>query len=93
MLVVCCYDLFILGFPLSFVCYVSDPLLIIFSSSLPLLEFPTFLDYFKQIRQADAPYASKCAAHWRLFMRGPPNRPNEDEYGLIEVGIPIGLLL
>jgi hypothetical protein len=75
------------------VCYVSDPLLIIFSSSLPLLEFPTFLDYFKQIRQADAPYASKCAAHWRLFMRGPPNRPNEDEYGLIEVGIPIGLLL
>jgi len=24
-------------------------------------------------------------AHWKLFLEGPPNKPNEDEYGLIEV--------
>eukprot|EP01038_Epipyxis_sp_PR26KG_P004195 gene4195-5966_t len=52
---------------------------------LVMREFPTFLDYYKQIRDADAEYASKCIAHWRLFMEGPPNKPNKDEYGLIYV--------
>lgn len=48
-------------------------------------EFPTFLDYYRQIRDADPAYASKCNSHWRLFMQGPPNRPNKDECGLINV--------
>ena len=48
-------------------------------------EFPTFLDYFKQLRDADASYASTCNSHWRQFMQGPPNKPNVDEYGLIHV--------
>jgi hypothetical protein len=43
------------------------------------------LDYYRQLRDADPAYASKCNAHWRLFMQGPPNRPNKDDYGLINV--------
>jgi len=52
---------------------------------LVMREFPTFLDYFKQLRDADASYASTCNSHWRQFMQGPPNKPNVDEYGLIHV--------
>lgn len=52
---------------------------------LVMREFPAFLDYFRQIKEADPAYASKCNAHWRLFMKGPPNRPNRDECGLINV--------
>lgn len=52
-----------------------------------IAEFPTFLDYFRQIREVDQAYASKCIAHWRLFMQGPPNKPNNDEIGLINVSI------
>eukprot|EP00598_Pedospumella_elongata_P016886 CAMPEP_0184986566 /NCGR_PEP_ID=MMETSP1098-20130426/17259_1 /TAXON_ID=89044 /ORGANISM="Spumella elongata, Strain CCAP 955/1" /LENGTH=283 /DNA_ID=CAMNT_0027510877 /DNA_START=158 /DNA_END=1009 /DNA_ORIENTATION=- len=52
---------------------------------LVMREFPAFLDYFRQIKDADPAYASKCNAHWRLFMKGPPNRPNRDECGLIHV--------
>eukprot|EP00600_Ochromonadales_sp_CCMP1393_P016480 CAMPEP_0175033988 /NCGR_PEP_ID=MMETSP0005-20121125/22345_1 /TAXON_ID=420556 /ORGANISM="Ochromonas sp., Strain CCMP1393" /LENGTH=242 /DNA_ID=CAMNT_0016294747 /DNA_START=364 /DNA_END=1092 /DNA_ORIENTATION=+ len=52
---------------------------------LMMREFPAFMDYFRQMRDADAAYASKCCAHWRQFMQGPPNRPNEDECGLIHV--------
>ena len=56
-----------------------------FFFSLFVTEFPAFLDYYRQIRDADPAYASKCNAHWRLFMQGPPNRPNRDECGLIHV--------
>jgi len=52
---------------------------------LVMIEFPTFLDYFRQIKEVDTAYASKCISHWRLFMQGPPNKPNEDEIGLINV--------
>lgn len=54
---------------------------------LVMREFPAFLDYYRQLRDADPAYASKCNAHWRLFMAGPPNRPNHDECGLINVVI------
>lgn len=43
------------------------------------------MDYFRQIRDADAEYASKCISHWKTFIVGPPNHPNEDEYGLLKV--------
>ncbi|KAJ1432944.1 hypothetical protein B484DRAFT_429696 [Ochromonadaceae sp. CCMP2298] len=52
---------------------------------LMMREFPAFLDYFRQLREADQAYASKCCSHWRLFMQGPPNKPNRDDYGLIHV--------
>mmetsp|Transcript_14359 Transcript_14359/g.21474 ORF Transcript_14359/g.21474 Transcript_14359/m.21474 type:complete len:82 (+) Transcript_14359:764-1009(+) len=52
---------------------------------LVMREFPTFLDYYRQIRDAEPEYASKCIAHWRLFMQGPPNKPNKDKCGLIYV--------
>lgn len=45
--------------------------------------FPAFLDYFRQLRDAEPEYASKCLAHWRLFIAGPPNRPNRDDFGLL----------
>lgn len=49
------------------------------------IQFPCFADYFRQLRAADAEYASKCIAHWRLFVAGPPNRPNQDDFGLIRL--------
>jgi hypothetical protein len=55
------------------------------SCCFTVTEFPAFLDYYRQLRDADPAYASKCNAHWRLFMQGPPNRPNKDDYGLINV--------
>lgn len=48
-------------------------------------EFPTFSDLFRQMKDADPEYASKCLAQWQQFIKGPPNRPNYDEYGLIKV--------
>jgi hypothetical protein len=51
------------------------------------VEFPSFVDYFRQIREVDSEYASKCIAHWKLFLVGPPNRPNDDEYGIMKVFI------
>jgi len=50
-----------------------------------LRELPTFADYFQQLRAADAEFASHCASHWKSFLEGPPNRPYEDDYGLIEL--------
>lgn len=50
-----------------------------------MLEFPTFLDYYRQIREVEPEYAAKCISHWRQFMQGPPNKPNKDDYGLIHV--------
>lgn len=52
---------------------------------LAMNEFPVFLDYYRQMKAADPEYASKCLAHWRLFIAGPPNKPNRDEYGLLRV--------
>jgi hypothetical protein len=49
------------------------------------IELPAFADYFKQLRDADVAYAAQCMSHWKIFLQGPPNKPNEDEYGLIEV--------
>lgn len=49
------------------------------------VEFPIFQDFYRQMKQADNAYAAKCMAHWRLFIRGPPNRPNQDDYGLIRI--------
>mmetsp|Transcript_69862 Transcript_69862/g.145682 ORF Transcript_69862/g.145682 Transcript_69862/m.145682 type:complete len:295 (-) Transcript_69862:346-1230(-) len=52
---------------------------------LIMREFPSFVDYYRQLREADRAYASKCLAHWKLFMQGPTNRPNVDHFGLIAV--------
>jgi hypothetical protein len=40
------------------------------------------------MKDSDAEYASKCMAHWRLFIAGPPNRPNKDRSGLLQVIAP-----
>lgn len=50
-----------------------------------LRELPAFADYFRQIREADLRFASQCMSHWILFLEGPPNKPNEDVYGLLEI--------
>jgi len=52
---------------------------------LVLRELPMFADYYRQLRDADPDFALQCMAHWQQFLEGPPNRPNEDLYGLIEV--------
>lgn len=37
-----------------------------------------------QLRAADPTYAAQCLVHWRQFLRGPPNRPHRDPFGLLE---------
>ena len=46
-----------------------------------------FADYYRQLGEADMPFAKQCMAHWRRFLMGPPNKPNEDVYGLLDVSI------
>lgn len=47
-------------------------------------ELPVFADLFRQLYEADSTYAYQCLEHWRAFIAGPPNRPNEDEFGLVD---------
>lgn len=51
---------------------------------LLLNELPLFSDYFRQLCEVDKEYASQCMEHYLSFLEGPPNRPNEDHYGLLE---------
>eukprot|EP00595_Chromulina_sp_UTEXLB2642_P001594 CAMPEP_0196764668 /NCGR_PEP_ID=MMETSP1095-20130614/6592_1 /TAXON_ID=96789 ORGANISM="Chromulina nebulosa, Strain UTEXLB2642" /NCGR_SAMPLE_ID=MMETSP1095 /ASSEMBLY_ACC=CAM_ASM_000446 /LENGTH=185 /DNA_ID=CAMNT_0042120791 /DNA_START=450 /DNA_END=1007 /DNA_ORIENTATION=+ len=52
---------------------------------LVLRELPAFADYYRQLKDADNQYANQCMSHWKLFLQGPPNKPNDDMYGLIEI--------
>lgn len=52
---------------------------------LLMRELPAFSDYYRQLRDADSAYAHAAMEHWILFVEGPPNCPNEDDYGLIDV--------
>jgi hypothetical protein len=52
---------------------------------LLLREFPAFLDLYRQMVEADTEYALNSMRHWRLYLRGPPNCPNEDDYGLLDL--------
>lgn len=52
---------------------------------LVMRELPLFSDYYRQLCEADLPFSQQCMKHWRLFLQGPPNRPNHDNYGLIAI--------
>ena len=60
-----------------------------FLFSILLSELPMFADYYRQLGEADMPFAKQCMAHWRRFLMGPPNKPNEDVYGLLDVRTPV----
>lgn len=47
-------------------------------------ELPIFADLYRQLRDADPLYAHQCLEHWRSFIAGPPNNPNQDIYGLVD---------
>ena len=44
-----------------------------------------FADLFGQMRSADVAYARDAMKHYKSYLIGPPNRPTEDDYGLLEV--------
>ena len=44
---------------------------------LVMQELPTFADYYRQLSDADPAFARQCMVHWKTFLVGPPNRPNE----------------
>lgn len=48
-------------------------------------ELPIFADYYQQLFDADREFARHCMSHWQQYLMGPPNKPNEDPYGLIEI--------
>ena len=51
-----------------------------------------FADYYRQLGEADMPFAKQCMTHWRRFLMGPPNKPNEDVYGLLDVRYNINII-
>ena len=46
-------------------------------------EFPLFSDYYRQIKEADAHFALACLKTWTAYIKGPPNRPTDDPFGLL----------
>lgn len=51
---------------------------------LLLREFPAFSDLYRQMSDADSEYAQNSMRHWKLYLKGPPNNPNEDDFGLLQ---------
>lgn len=49
--------------------------------------FPLFADYFRQLVDADKAYAKACMQHFKQYLLGPANKPNIDNYGLIDLVI------
>ena len=49
--------------------------------------FPSFSDLYRQMADVDAEYSRQCMAHYRAFMRGPPNRPTRDRHGFLSTVI------
>nr|CCA24129.1 conserved hypothetical protein [Albugo laibachii Nc14] len=47
--------------------------------------FPSFASVFNQLRRSDSHYAKQCMMHFKEFLKGPPNCPNEDQCGLLPV--------
>lgn len=54
---------------------------------LLLREFPSLMDLYRQMYDADPEHARHCIGHWKLFLKGPPNNPNENCYDLIDICI------
>jgi hypothetical protein len=52
---------------------------------LLLRDFPSFADLFRQIQDVDQEYARNSMLHWKLFLQGPPNNLNVDDFGLIDI--------
>lgn len=50
-----------------------------------IAEFPSFAEYYGQLREADPAFAKQSMAAWKIYLKGPPNRPTKDEYGLLHV--------
>jgi len=44
---------------------------------------PIFSDIYRQIISVDGEYAKQCMQHYTSFLKGPPNRPTEDELGFL----------
>eukprot|EP00604_Paraphysomonas_vestita_P000853 CAMPEP_0174818174 /NCGR_PEP_ID=MMETSP1107-20130205/805_1 /TAXON_ID=36770 /ORGANISM="Paraphysomonas vestita, Strain GFlagA" /LENGTH=261 /DNA_ID=CAMNT_0016029671 /DNA_START=520 /DNA_END=1305 /DNA_ORIENTATION=+ len=52
---------------------------------LLMTEFPAFADLFNQIKYADPQFATQCNRSWLLYLKGPPNHPTKDPYGLLKI--------
>ena len=50
---------------------------------LMMVELPAFADYFRQLKEADRAYSQQCIESWKEFLRGPPNKPVPDPFGLV----------
>ncbi len=40
-------------------------------------EIPEFIDYYNQLKTLDRAYSLQAMKHWRAYLRGPPNCPND----------------
>ncbi|CAM9507609.1 unnamed protein product, partial [Phaeothamnion confervicola] len=47
--------------------------------------FPCFSDLYSQVNALDKGFAKQCMHHYQGFLKGPPNRPTEDEVGFLPV--------
>jgi len=56
-----------------------------FQTRLITEAFPVFADLFAQLYDADSRYASVCMSHYKGYVKGPPNRPNKDPLGFLQM--------
>jgi len=47
--------------------------------------FPSLADLYRQLYNADAPFAAMCLEHFTSLVEGPPNRPTKDVCGLLPI--------
>mmetsp|Transcript_40854 Transcript_40854/g.53827 ORF Transcript_40854/g.53827 Transcript_40854/m.53827 type:complete len:213 (+) Transcript_40854:130-768(+) len=46
--------------------------------------FPAFVDYYKQMEKLDKEFSQQSLLHYKLYLKGPPNRPTKDINGLLK---------
>ena len=65
----------------------TDASFMTLSSISATLVFPSFSDLFQQLKDADREFSAQCMSHWTSFIKGPPNKPNKDNFGLMPVSL------
>lgn len=47
--------------------------------------FPLFSDLHRQLHTADPEYSARCMDHFASYIKGPPNRPTVDKFGILPI--------
>ncbi|CAM9335134.1 unnamed protein product [Heterosigma akashiwo] len=48
---------------------------------------PSFLNYYEKMKHLDGEHAKQSMLHYKLYLKGPPNKPTQDKNGLLPMVI------